>query len=86
MSSFITYTAQPIVFELYQEMRWAGHVERALEGRRAYMVLVGKHEGKRLLGIRTSRWEDSIKMDCQETGWGMDWINVVRNRVCLWFL
>jgi len=69
MSSCITYSAQPIVFELsHQEMRWAGHVERVGEGRLAYMVLVGKHLGKRPLGIRRSRWEDSIKKDNQETG------------------
>jgi hypothetical protein len=32
MSSFNTFTAQPIVLDLYQEMRWAGHVERAGSG------------------------------------------------------
>jgi len=33
-----------------------------------YRVLVGKSEGKRPLG--RPRWEDRIKMDLQEVGWG----------------
>jgi hypothetical protein len=31
---------------------------------------VGKPEGKRPLGISSRRWEDNIKMDLQEVGWG----------------
>jgi len=30
----------------------------------------GKPEGKRLLGRPRHRWEDNIKMDLQEVGWG----------------
>ena len=39
--------------ELYisRRMRWAGHVARMGEGRGVHRVLVGKHEGKRSLGI-----------------------------------
>jgi hypothetical protein len=33
-----------------RRMRWAGHVARMGEGREVYRVLVGKLEGKRLLG------------------------------------
>jgi hypothetical protein len=33
-----------------------------------YRVLVGKLEGKRLLGRPMRRWEDNIKMDLQEVG------------------
>jgi hypothetical protein len=45
------------------------------EKRNAYSVLVGKSEGKRLLGRIRPRWEDNIKMDLRGTGWrGMDWI------------
>jgi hypothetical protein len=33
-----------------RRMRWAGHVARVGEGRVVYRVLVGKPEGKRLLG------------------------------------
>jgi hypothetical protein len=40
------------------------------EGRGAYMVLVGRPEGRRPLGRPRRRWEDNIKMDLQEVGWG----------------
>jgi hypothetical protein len=41
----------------------------------AYRVLVGHPEGKRPLGRYRSLWENNIKMDLRETGWGgMDWI------------
>jgi hypothetical protein len=33
-------------------------------------VLVGKPEGKRLLGRPRRRWEDNIKMDLQNVGGG----------------
>ena len=42
-----------------------------------YRFLMGKPEGKRLLERRRRRWEDNIKMDLQEMGWGMDWIDTV---------
>jgi hypothetical protein len=36
------------------------------EKRNAYMILVGKSEGKRLLGRPRHRWVDNIKMDLRE--------------------
>jgi hypothetical protein len=36
----------------------------------AYRALVGKPEGRRLLGIPRRRWEDNTKMDSREVGWG----------------
>jgi hypothetical protein len=57
-------------------MRWAGNVPRVGERRGVCRGLVGKPEGKRLLGITRLRWEDSIKMDLQEVGcggYGLDW-------------
>jgi hypothetical protein len=51
------------------------------EGRGAYRVLVGRPEGKRALGRPRRRWEDNIKMDLQEVGWGgMDWIDMAQDR------
>jgi len=51
------------------------------EGRGVYRVLVGKPEGKRLLGRPRRRWEDNIKKDLQEVGCGvMDWIEVAQDR------
>jgi hypothetical protein len=62
-------------------MRWAGHVARMGEGRGAYRVLVGRPEGRRPLGRPRRRWEDKIKMDLQEVGWGgMDWIAMAQGR------
>ena len=62
-------------------MRWTGHVARMEEGRGVYRVLVGKPEGKRLLGRPRRRWEDNIKKDLQEVGCGvMDWIEVAQDR------
>jgi len=49
-------------------MRWAGHVARMGERRFAYWVLVGKHEGKRLLGRPRHRWKGIINMDLQKVG------------------
>jgi hypothetical protein len=49
--------------------------------RNAYRILVGKPEGKRPLGRSRRRWEDIIKMELREIGWGiMDWIDLVRDR------
>jgi hypothetical protein len=51
------------------------------ERRGAYRALVGKPEGKRPLGRPRHRWEDNIKMDLREVGWGgMDWINLAQDR------
>ena len=51
-------------------MRWVRHVARMGERRGSYRVLIGKPEGNRPLGSRRLRWEDNIKMDFQEVGWG----------------
>jgi hypothetical protein len=43
----------------------------------AYMILVGKLEGKRPLGRQRRRWVDNIKIDLKEIRWGgMDWIDL----------
>jgi hypothetical protein len=46
------------------------------ERRGTYRVFVGCLEGKRPLG----RWDDIIKMDFQEVGWCMDWIDLAQDR------
>jgi len=49
------------------------------ERRGVYSVLVGKTERRRLLGRRSSRWEDNIKMDLQEIRCRvMDWIELAQ--------
>ena len=50
-------------------MRWVG--QAAFIGEiKAYMVLVGKREGKRMPARARRRWENNIKMDLQEVGCG----------------
>jgi hypothetical protein len=51
-----------------------------MHGRNSYRVLVGKPEGKRLLGRPRLRWEDGIKMYLREIGWrlwsGFSWLRI----------
>jgi hypothetical protein len=50
------------------------------EKKNAYRILVGKPEGKRLLGRPRLRWVDNIKIDLREIGWsGMDWIDLAQD-------
>jgi hypothetical protein len=52
---------------------------RVLEG------LVGRPEGKRLLGRPRRRSEDNIKMDLRETGIdATNWIRLAQDRVQWW--
>jgi hypothetical protein len=51
-----------------RKMRWVGHVARTGEKRNAYRFLVGKPEGRRLLGRPRRRWLDNIRMDLVEVG------------------
>jgi hypothetical protein len=78
-------------------LRWAGHVAQMGEGRGVYRVLVGRHEGKRLLGRPRRRWEDNIKLDLREIGideakWiqlAQDWVqgrSCVNTVMNLWVL
>jgi hypothetical protein len=51
------------------------------EKRNIYRILVGKAEGKRLLGRPRRRWVDTIKMDLRERGWGgIGWIDLAQHR------
>jgi hypothetical protein len=64
-----------------RRMRWVEHVARMGEVSDAYNILVGKPEGKRPLGRPRHRWEDNIKMDLGEIGFGdVDWINWAQDR------
>jgi hypothetical protein len=40
-----------------REMKWVGHVACMEEMRNAYIILVGRPEGKKPLGRSKSRWE-----------------------------
>jgi hypothetical protein len=42
---------------------------------------LGKPGGKRPLGRPGRRWEENVKMDLREIGWGvMDWIDLAQDR------
>jgi hypothetical protein len=65
-------------------------VTRTGEGRNVYRVLVGKPEGKRPLGRPRRRWENGIKVDHGEIGWGGGWrgltwlkIGIVGGLLCI---
>jgi hypothetical protein len=47
-----------------RRMRWVGHVSGA------YNILVGRPEGRRPVGRPRCRWEDNIKIDLREIGFG----------------
>jgi hypothetical protein len=51
------------------------------QNRNAYRILVGMPERKRPLGRPGRRWEDNIKLDLREIGWGgIDWIDIAQDR------
>jgi hypothetical protein len=51
------------------------------EGRGVYRILVGRLEGKRLLGRPRCRWECNIKMDLREIGIDVaNWIRLAQDR------
>jgi hypothetical protein len=55
-----------------------GYVALMVEKRNAYMILVGKPEGKRPLWRPRGRWEHNIKMDTRDLGLCVvDWMHLV---------
>jgi hypothetical protein len=62
-------------------MSWAAHVVHTGEKRHAYRIFVVKPEGKRPLRRPRRRWENNIKMDLREIGWGcVDWTDLAQER------
>jgi hypothetical protein len=46
-----------------------------------WRILISKPAGMRLLGRPRHRWEDNIKVDLREKGWGvMEWIHLAQDR------
>jgi hypothetical protein len=60
--------------------RWAGHLTRKGEDRKVHKVLVEKPEGRRPLGRPRHGWDDGIRMDLREIGWGIwsgfNWLRI----------
>jgi hypothetical protein len=85
MRSCMVCTLHPVIKA--RRMRWAGHVACMGEVRGAYSILVGRSEGRRPLGRPRRRWEDNIKMDLREIGFGdVDWIICLRIGTGDWLL
>jgi hypothetical protein len=61
-----------------RSMRWVVHMG---EVGGVYNILVGRPERRRPLGRPRRRWEDNIKMDLVEIGFGdVDWIHWAQDR------
>jgi hypothetical protein len=75
------YSSRDIIRQIKSgRMRGVGNVAHMGEGRNVYMVLMGKPEGKRPLETPRRRWENGIKMDLREIGWGaVEWIHLAQN-------
>jgi hypothetical protein len=65
------YSSPDIIMQIKsRRMKWAGHVPSMGEGRNVYRVFMGKPEVKRPPERPRRGWDDGIKMDLRETGWG----------------
>jgi hypothetical protein len=70
-----------------RRVRWAGDLARMGEDRYTYRIFAGKPEGKRPPRRPRRRWDDNIKTDLREMGWGsMDWNNMAQDRDQWWAL
>jgi hypothetical protein len=76
----ILYSSSNIIRQIKsRRMMWAGHVAGMGEDRNVYKVLMRKPEGKRSLARPRRRWEDGIRMDVREIGWGsVAWIQLAQ--------
>jgi hypothetical protein len=77
-----SYSSPNIIRQIKSSrMRWAVHVACMGEERNVYKVLMRKPEGKRQLRRPRHRWEDGIRMDLRETGWGsVEWTQLAQDR------
>ena len=67
MRNFIICTVYLIVRVIKsRRLKWAGHVARMEEGRRAFRILTDNPTAKRLLPRHRRRWEDNIRMDLKK--------------------
>jgi hypothetical protein len=68
----ILYSSPNIIRQIKsRRMRWAGHEEMNV-----YRVFMEKPEEK-TLGRPRLRWDDGIRMDLRDIGWGIvDWIQL----------
>ena len=61
--------------------RWARHVARMEEGRRALKIITGTPAGKRPLGRSRRRWEGNVRMDLKGISiLTRNWLNSAQDR------
>jgi hypothetical protein len=60
--------------------RWAGQATYIGGRRDAHKMWMGRLEERRPFGRPRRRWEDAIKMDLQEVGWGA-WTGLIWVRI-----
>ena len=63
-----------------RKMKWAGYVARMGKRGCVYRVLVWTRGCKRPLGKPRNRREYNIKLDLKEVRWGVDWIDLAKDR------
>jgi hypothetical protein len=77
MRSFIFYTPPQILLGRSSQRDWGGWDTWHAWERTAHKVLMGK----RPLGRPRHRWEDGIRLDLREIGWGsIEWIQLAQDR------
>ena len=75
--------SSPNIFQVIKSkrMRWVKHVAQMGDRTGTYRALVKRPKARRQLRRPKCRWEDNIKMDLQEVGYGgMDMIALVQDR------
>jgi hypothetical protein len=82
MRSFVFCTTPQILLRRSNQGEWGERdMWHAWEERNVYKVFMGKPEGKRPLGRLRRRWEDGVRMDIREIGWGsVEWMQLTQDR------
>jgi hypothetical protein len=81
MKSFIFCTPPHILLGTSNQGECGGRNMWHAWERNVYRILMGKSEGKRPLGRPRHRWEDGIRMNLREIGWGsVEWIQLAQDR------
>jgi hypothetical protein len=74
--------SQNIFADEKKRKRLARHVAHTGDRRRAYIIFVGRIDGKKTLRRPRIKWDDNIKMNVQDLEWRrMGWNNLSHDRV-----
>jgi hypothetical protein len=78
----ILYYSPNVIRQIKSRTRlWTEHVAYVEEERKGKQGFGGKARRKELLGRPRRRWEDGIRMDLRENGWGgVAWIELPQDR------